>query len=427
MTLFMLCALALAGAAMAVIWPALRGRRPLNRDRRARQNIQVARHRLEELERCGDDDDAARAQSRGEIERALLDDLAADPESGAADNTGPPKTPGKAATALIGGAIPAAAVALYLALGDPDALTPPGPLPAASDAPPMTEVMRQLEQALADDPDNPGHWALAGRAYMAMRRFDQAERAYRTLHGLVGDDPEVLSAWANAAVMANNGAFSPSALARIERALKLSPENKNALWLAALGAESGADYRRALSHLQRLLPLVEDDPQERAEVLGLMAKMRRLEAPVGDHPAAVEAPAEEDKAVPVALSVEVKIDPALAAQADAGDGAGPVVYVFAKAPQAGGPPLAVSRHLASQWPMAVTLDDSMAMIPGLKISDFERVAVTARLSRSGDPVASPGDLESAAVVVRNDRRATLQLVLDRVVGAAGDGGAVAEP
>lgn len=424
MTLFLLCALALAGAAMAIIWPALRGRRALNRDQRARQNIQVARHRLDELERCGDEDDAARAQSRGEIERVLLDDLAAHPESDAAENTGPPKTPGKAATALIGGAIPAAAVAIYLALGDLDALAPPAPLPAASDAPPMTEVMRQLEQALADDPDNPGHWALAGRAYMAMRRFDQAERAYRTLHRLVGDDPEVLSAWADAAVMANNGVFSPAALARIERALKLSPENKNALWLAALGAEAGADYRQALSHLQRLLPLVEEESQERAEVLGLIAKMRRLEAPLGDHPPAVEARAGE--AVPVALSVEVKIDPALAAQVEAGDGAGPVVYVFATAPQAGGPPLAVSRHPAPQWPIAVILDDSMAMMPGLTLSRFERVAVMARLSRSGDPAASPGDLESAAVVVRSDRRATLQLVLDRVVGAAGERSAAAE-
>ncbi|MDD9857406.1 MAG: c-type cytochrome biogenesis protein CcmI [Gammaproteobacteria bacterium] len=424
MILFMLCALALAGAAMAIIWPALRGRRPLNRDQLARQNIQAARQRLEELEQCGDEDHAARAQSRGEIERALLDDLAADPESGAAQNAGPPKAPGKAATALIGGSIPAAAVAIYLVLGNVGALTPPDPVPAAPDAPPMTEVMRQLEQALVDDPDNPGHWALAGRAYMAVRRFDQAEHAYRTLHRLVGDDPEVLVAWADAAVMANNGVFSKPALARIEQALKLSPENKNALWLAALGAEAGADYRRALSHLQRLLPLVEEETQERVEVISLIAKMRRLEAPAGGDSPAVEA--EASKAVPVALSVEVKIDPALAAQVDAGDGADRVVYVFATAPQAGGPPLAVSRHRASQWPIAVVLDDSMAMMPGLTLSDFQRVAVMARLSRSGDPAASPGDFQSAAVVVRSDRRAKLQLVIDRVVGAAGDRDATAE-
>jgi len=420
-TLFMLCALALAGVAMAVVLPALCGRRPLNRDQRARQNIQAARHRLQELEQCGDEDPAARAQSRGEIERALLDDLAAEPGPGAAQHPGPPKTPGKAATALIGGSIPAAAVAIYLALGNVGALTPPGPAPAPSNAPPMAEVMRQLEQALADDPDNPGHWTLAGRAYMALRRFDQAEHAYRTLHRLVGDDPEVLVAWADAAVMANNGVFSKPALARIQQALRLSPENKNALWLAALGAEAGADYRQALSHLQRLLPLVEEAPQQRAEVLGLIARMRRLQAPAGGGPPGAQAQAGQA----VALSVEVAIDPALAAQMDAGDGAGPVVYVFAKAPQAGGPPLAVSRHHARQWPIAVTLDDSMAMMPGLKISNLQRVAVMARLSRSGDPAASPGDLESAVVVVRSDRRAKLQLVIDRVVGATGGQGAAA--
>ena len=284
MILFIVCAAALAAAALAMLAPALRGRRPLNRDDSAAQNIRAARRRLCDLDKSGGDGDGdgdGDPAARAEIERALLDDLA---EAGDGDGDAhgrQPKTPGKIVTALILGTIPAAAAILYLQLGAPEALIPPSPAAAtvanstaAGTAPPsMDEVLRRLELALIDEPDHPGHWALAGRAYMAARRFADAERAYRHLHGLVGDDPSVLTAWADAAVMAAGGDFPAAARARINRALALAPANKNALWLAALAAESAADYRAAVGYLQRLLPLLEDD--DGAAARAMLARLQQ--------------------------------------------------------------------------------------------------------------------------------------------------------
>ena len=300
MILFIVCAAALAGAALAMLAPALRGRRPLNRDDSAAQNIRAARRRLRDLDKSGDDGDGDGGDpaARAEIELALLEDLA---EAGDGDGDAPgrqPKTPGKIGTALILGTIPAAAAMLYLQLGAPEALIPPGPAAAtvanstaATAAPPsMDEVLRRLEQALIDEPDHPGHWALAGRAYMAARRFADAERAYRHLHGLVGDDPGVLTAWADAAVMAAGGAFPAAARARINRALELAPANKNALWLAALAAESAADYRAATGYLQRLLPLLEDDDGAAARAM-LARLQQRAENGIDDAAPAPATPA----------------------------------------------------------------------------------------------------------------------------------------
>jgi hypothetical protein len=39
----------------------------------------------------------------------------------------------------------------------------------------------------------------------------------------------------------------------------------------------------------------------------------------------------------------------------------------------------------------------------------------ARISRSGNPVATPGDIESIAVITRTDNNSPLKLVIDQVV------------
>ena len=59
----------------------------------------------------------------------------------------------------------------------------------------------------------------------------------------------------------------------------------------------------------------------------------------------------------------------------------------------------------------------MAMLSGMKISAFERVSVMARLSRSGNPAAQPGDIESVPVITRTDNQSPLNLVIDQVMAA----------
>lgn len=61
-----------------------------------------------------------------------------------------------------------------------------------------------------------------------------------------------------------------------------------------------------------------------------------------------------------------------------------VVFIFARA--AGGPsmPVAVLRKRASELPFSFALNDSHAMSDAAALSDFERVVVTARISRPSD-------------------------------------------
>jgi len=210
MTVFIIAAAVLSAVTVALLAPALRGRRPLARDDSAAQNIRAARRRLRELAADGEVGEAGDAaevtEARDEIQRALLEDLAA----GDGDAR-PPKTPGKLATVIILAAIPAAGVAGYLWLGAPQSMLAQPPATVES-TPSLPQMQARLEQALAAEPNN-----------------------------------------------------------------------KTALMLAALAAEAGGDIERASAYLHRLLPLVADEPQARAEVEALLTRLEQTApATVGD-------------------------------------------------------------------------------------------------------------------------------------------------
>jgi cytochrome c-type biogenesis protein CcmH len=72
------------------------------------------------------------------------------------------------------------------------------------------------------------------------------------------------------------------------------------------------------------------------------------------------------------------------------------------------------RASAGQLPLEFELDDSMAMVPGNALSQHKHVSLVARLSRSGNPMAQPGDFEGQIVDVAVGAKG-VKLVIDRVL------------
>ncbi|MCX7064210.1 MAG: cytochrome c-type biogenesis protein cycH [Proteobacteria bacterium] len=72
-------------------------------------------------------------------------------------------------------------------------------------------------------------------------------------------------------------------------------------------------------------------------------------------------------------------------------------------------PIAVRVLDPATLPQKLVLTDADAMQPARMLSMFERVEVVARLSRSGNPVRQPGDLESNSQLV--DPHATQRTAL----------------
>ncbi len=91
------------------------------------------------------------------------------------------------------------------------------------------------------------------------------------------------------------------------------------------------------------------------------------------------------------------------------------LFIVAKATDSPGPPVAVVRMHAGNWPAQFKLTDSQAMLPGRTLSSAGRVTVEARISRSGQPLPAVGDLQGSSGVVDPAAHTPLHIVIDRSI------------
>ena len=77
--------------------------------------------------------------------------------------------------------------------------------------------------------------------------------------------------------------------------------------------------------------------------------------------------------------------------------------------------MAVKRLPAESFPVTVSLSDADGLMPAQKLSGQARVRLMARISRSGDAGASPGDLEANVLELDVADGANATLVIAKVV------------
>jgi uncharacterized lipoprotein YbaY len=92
------------------------------------------------------------------------------------------------------------------------------------------------------------------------------------------------------------------------------------------------------------------------------------------------------------------------------------LFVYAKSADSPGAPLAFVRVTVSGWPVSFRLDDSTAMLPTRKLSQFRRVVVEARVSRNGQVMPAAGDLYVESEILNPRAARKLTLVINRKIG-----------
>ncbi len=142
-----------------------------------------------------------------------------------------------------------------------------------------------------------------------------------------------------------------------------------------------------------------DEARQRAGLPPLPA----VTAPAAANTAATGTPAGDAAA---SVQVRVSLASALAARAAPDD----TVFIFARALSGSRAPLAIARRQVKDLPLDITLDDSLAMNPALRISTTQQVVVGARVSKSGNAMPQSGDLQGlSAPVAVGARGVALQI------------------
>ena len=409
MTVFFIAAALLLAVALLFVLPTLLRQAAVVNPHalRAEVNLTVLRDQMRELDAdlaAGTINATAHASAREELERRVAEDVQPGVESVDATTTG------KRWTAVgVGLSVPLVAISLYLVLGSPAALDPAQTTAAAPQDKPheITEeqilsMVAALAQRLQNEPGNAEGWTMLARSYNAMGRYGEAADAYARLVKLVPGDAALLADYADTLAMSSNRSLQGDPEKLIAQALTADPKNVKALALSGSAAFERRDFTRAAAQWQKVLLLV---PPESEMARSTQNSISQAQAQVGGPaaaPAAVApvAPSAPMTAVAAPAGAEVagtvELDAALRSKVADTD----TVFIFARAAQGPRFPLAVLRKQVKDLPTSFVLDDSMSMMPDVKLSSFPLVVVGARISKSGSATPSAGDLEGLTEPVR---------------------------
>ncbi len=402
LTLFLSLALTLVAGVLLVLcralWRASRQPSQSSVDP-ARANAEVYREQLAELEReyaQGTLSAQSYQQTRDELTRRLLEDVQTPRVPGVAAAVMAPSRWVRTTLASFVVVIPVATLLAYGVLGQPAGLDPAALAQSepheAVDPKKMAEMVEKLERRLLEDPNQLQGWVMLGRVRRAMGQFEAAGQAYAKALALSSDD-DVAIERAEVLAQAKQGSFEGEPWKIIEAVLRANPDQLSALLLAGSAAYSEGRYEHALKHWQRartqmaadapdLPPLEEALAQVRGK-LGLAASAAPVSPQVPQAPATIASPSASVSritgVVQLAASLKAKVAPT------------DTVFIYATPADGTRMPLAIVRTTVAALPYAFTLDDSSAMTQA-NLSSVAQVTLRARISKTGEARAQPGDL-----------------------------------
>lgn len=444
MIIFWILAAGLLGlASLFVALPLLKRPSPTDAPRQDELNLQVFRQRLAELGgdlAAGFLDQGQYDAARRDLERELLYDLDGElARDKAAAPTKPTATgaryPGLALALVL--FVCAGAVLMYLRIGEREiiprieamsaVMNPHEGSAAGKGAAPLDVLVEGLAERMEKNPDDIGGWLMLGRTYFALGQAPKALEAMERAYKLAPNEPDVVLAYAQALASNNGNRLAGRPAELIQTVLGKEPGNPTARWLDGMLAYQQARFTDAAGTWQGLLKDMDPAGEEAQQLRQLIGQARTRaglpnteaspgialaqatsEAPSGNGSTSAESQSKSATAGGQ-IQVAVSLDPSLAAQAAPGE----TVFVYARA--AAGPPmpLAAQRLRVSDLPATVTLDDSMAVMPTMRLSTFPQVVVGARVSKSGQATPQSGDLEGQSAPIAVAETPQVSVTIDR--------------
>src|SRR5436309_9623797 len=264
-----------------VLPPLLQKSEAKKTDANASANVIIYQDQLKELEAdlktglIGEDQYQPEKES---IERRLLEDV----KSKAPLTGRVPSTRTSIIVYALSVFIPVGAVAFYLLVGNPKALSSaPAPTGPPSAAKPERQMSPQqiaanvdkLAERLKQNPNDAQGWLMLARSYIMLERYAEGGKGYE---GATALNANLWADYAEALALSNGQNLAGKPTEAINRALQVDPSNQKALDLAGSAAFQSGNYQKAISYWQQLLKQLPAGSEELRTISAQIAKAKEL-------------------------------------------------------------------------------------------------------------------------------------------------------
>ncbi len=233
----------------------------------------------------------------------------------------------------------------------------------------------EVEQRANQKPGDEDIQFLLARVYSTLGEYDEAAAVYRGLTERFPEDADLLARYAEVLYVSADRQMTATVRQAIDAALALNPDELTMLEISGIAALQAGEAEQAVSWFEQALA---------TGVTGRRAELIRIAISriTGDTPVAGRR-----------IEIDVMLDSSIVPEA------GAAVFVYARAAEGPPAPLAVQRHPVTALPMSLILDETMAMVQGMSLANFDNVIVIARLSQSGEVIPQAGDFEARSDVL----------------------------
>lgn len=272
-TFFVLSALLTALVTAWLIWPLLQSRTQSTVSS-VELNASIYREHLQGLERdfaSGQLDAAELENARTELQLRLLEDARTEPQPKA---TQPDVRGAAKKTALVLALLlPMGGAAGYWWLGTPSAVDPLAARRASQAQ--IEQMVEQLATKLQANPDNPQGWAMLGRSYKVLGRYDAAAQAYARAGKYVESSADMLVEYADVLALSRESNLQGLPTELLSKALAIDPKHPMALLMAGVSAYQRDDYPAAIARWETLLRDLEPGSDDAQQVEGNIAQAKQ--------------------------------------------------------------------------------------------------------------------------------------------------------
>lgn len=420
---WIICILMMVVAALAFVIPLL-GKRQLTGATRDQLNKDLYQNRIDELQQ--DEDQGVLAQSADfidEMQRGLLDDVV--DEKATASQLSTPLL-------WIGGLVFLVifSVSVYFTLGAQSkvadwqavyAKLPELTNRVMNDGDKVTEAeisefRLALTTKMMDEPDNEFGWLLLGRLNVALGDSEAAFIAMDRAYQRAPTNSAIVTGYAQALMLSGEPdkvALSKQILAGL---MQEKPDDIEVISTSAFMALENQDYLGAIEQWQRMIPLLAGQPERIEMIQGSISYAKKqIALQAGNLPEeAVIAGSEEvnpDSTVAVTTAKNDQSQVTITVKAVREGQQQGYLFVYVQAAEGPKAPLAVKRILNPTFPLTLTLSDSDAMMPEMKMSLFPAIKISAKLSQDATVTTADDDIRSMEVIVSegDERNVILEL------------------